>query len=156
MPGVKRHISGFSLSHRAMPKGGRTMEQPKVFQAGEGRLQVTLAVWETGGNGLSCTVTGGQLPHVGGMALASLSPRLEGGGQTCDLWTACIPGHKDALLAQQLAKQLCTATGQPTAVSAGIHIDGAGPDEIQMLCDLCRQAAEQYLACYGAGREEAQ
>ena len=125
-----------------------------VFEAGEGRLRITLAVWETGGNGLSCTVTGGQLPHVGGMALASLSPRLEGGGDTCDLWTSCVPGHKDAILAQQLAKRLCVATRQPVAMTVGVHVDGASPEEIETLCRHCRRAVDQYLSGQETGGKE--
>lgn len=123
------------------------MNEPNVFQAGEAPFRVTLTVHETGGHGLACVLTGGQLPHVGGAVLAFPSPRLEGDGDTCNLWTACVPGHKDDFAAGLVARLLCEATGQTVSVSAGIHVDRADEAGIRVLCDNCRAAAEQYLRC---------
>ena len=121
------------------------MCESKIFQAGEGRFQVELVIHETNGQGLACVLTGGELPHVGGAVFAFPSPRLEGDGDTCNLWTACAPWHKDDFAARLVAKKLCDATGQTVCVSAGLHVDRAGDAEIRTLCDNCRLAAEQYL-----------
>ena len=121
------------------------MYSPKSFQAGEAPFRVTLTVHETDGHGLACILTGGELPHVGGAVLAFPSPRLEGDGDTCNLWTVCVPGHKDDFAARLVAKLLCETTGQTVSVSAGLHVDRAGEAEIRTLCDNCRLAAEQYL-----------
>ena len=125
------------------------MHQTKVFHAGSGRFAVMLSVQETNGQGIACTITGGELPHVGGIALASPGIRLDGSGATCDLWTSCVPGHKDAILAQKLAQKLCLATGQVVSVSAGLHVDAATSDDIDALCQACFRAADQYLQAAG-------
>lgn len=117
----------------------------KTFQAGEAPFRVTLTVHETDGHGLACVLTGGELPHVGGAVFAFPSPRLEGDGSTCNLWTACAPGHKDDFAARLVAKMLCEATEQTVSVSAGLHVDNAGEAGIRTLCDNCRLAAQQYL-----------
>lgn len=127
------------------------MNLPKTIQAGQGRFQVTLTVHETGGHGLECLLTGGELPHVGGVAVACPRPKTSGTGLTCDMWVISLPGHKDAELAQPLAKRLCVASGQAVSLTAGLHIDHAGQADIQALCDSCRQAVERYLA---AGEED--
>lgn len=122
------------------------MTPSKTIQIGQGRFQVTLTVYETGGNGLSCILTGGERPHVGGVAAASPRPKTSGTGLTCDLWVVCMPGHKDAELAQILAKRLCVETGQAVTLTAGLHVDHATQAEIKTLCDNCRLAVERYLA----------
>lgn len=115
---------------------------------------MTLTVHETVGHGLECLLTGGELPHVGGVAVASPRPKTSGAGLTCDLWVVSLPGHKDAELAQPLAKRLCVASGQPVSLTAGLHIDRAGEADIQTLCSNCRQAVERYLAAgEGPGRQ---
>lgn len=127
------------------------MSNPKIFQAGEAPFRITLAVHETAGHGLACVLTGGELPHVGGAVFAFPSPRLEGEGNTCNLWTACAPGHKDDFAAGLVAKMLCEATGQNVCVTAGIHVDRAGDAEIRTLCANCRLVAEQYLKSSSEG-----
>ena len=52
------------------------------------------------GNGICLCLTGGEAPHVGGVVLAAPRPSLTGQGNSCDLWTATVPGHKDVYLAQ--------------------------------------------------------
>lgn len=106
---------------------------------------MTLTVYETNGHGLECFLTGGELPHVGGVVVASPRPKTSGVGLTCDLWVICVPGHKDSELAQPLAKRLCVATGQTISLTAGLHVEHASQADIQNLCDNCRQAVEQYL-----------
>lgn len=105
-----------------------------------------LTVHETDGHGLECLLTGGELPHVGGVAVASPRPKTSGTGLTCDMWVVSLPGHKDAELAQPLAKRLCIASEQPVSLTVGLHVDHADEADIQALCENCHQAVEQYLA----------
>lgn len=110
--------------------------------AGEGRLAVTCQLTETDGNGLTAFVFGGELPHVGGQALANPGPTLHGERLSrVDMWTAAVPGHKDAEAAAAVARELCLATGQPVSVVAGIHVDNATAEEIRLLGSNALRAA---------------
>lgn len=125
----------------------------RSITCGKGRLQVVLDVFDTAGNGLSCFISGGTRPHVGGVALASPGAVLEGKALShCDLWVSTVPGHKDAEVASAVARKLCLATGECVSVTAGIHVDDATPDEIQALSDGCMDAVEAFLAQYSDGR----
>ena len=109
------------------------------YQSGSGTHIVELCSQETDGHGLCCFVTGGELPHVGGIAVAY--PAKEG----CVVESISLPMHKDAVLAKLLASTICSATGQPTSVTAGLHVDNATREDIQDLCNNARAAAEMYL-----------
>ncbi len=108
--------------------------QESVASAGEGKLRVTCQLVGTNGQGLVAFVFGGELPHVGGQALASPGPQLQGAQLSrCDLWVSTVPGHKDAEVAFAIARELCLTTGEPVSVTAGIHVDSASLDEITVL-----------------------
>lgn len=121
--------------------------------AGEGECRIQLVVTATEGHGLSCLLTGGTLPHVGGHALAC-PDALVGGMRlsSCDLWTSTVPGHKDVEAAAAVARKLCMATGEPVSVTAGIHVDDATPKQLQALLSACESAADDFLAVYLTAR----
>jgi len=106
---------------------------------GEGRYKIYISAIITG-DGISLTVTGGEKPHVGGMALAV--PRTGGwhNKTACDIWITPRYGHRDSEVADMVARMLCLDTGQTVAVVAGIHIDQADSREIGTLIDNSRQA----------------
>ncbi len=110
---------------------------------GEGRYAISILALITT-NGLSITLTGGEKPHVGGMAMSI--PRQSTSGNdvhpACDTWITPVPGHKDAEVANTVAKLLCIETGQTTAVVAGIHIDQADQLEITTLVENSMTAAQ--------------
>jgi len=92
-------------------------------------------------DGISLTVTGGEKPHVGAMAMSV--PRRTAGEDklSCDTWVTPRSGHKDDQAAALIARQVCMETRQTTAVVAGIHIDQAQAEEIEQLLENSRQAA---------------
>lgn len=101
---------------------------------GEGEFAVTAEATSTAGEGLSCFVYGGTLPHVGGMALAAPGPTLHGRQLSrADVWSATVPGHKDADAARQVARRLAIALQQPVSVSCGIHVDNATANDLALL-----------------------
>ena len=80
---------------------------------------------------------------MGGQALASPGPLLHGARLSrADLWVATVPGHKDAEVAAAVARRLCIATGEAVSVAAGIHIDDATPEQIEVLRRNCLEAAD--------------
>ncbi len=116
---------------------------------GAGKYAVSMSVHVTTGNGLAVFISGGERPHLGGVALASPSTEIDGQQlSSCDLWTLTVPGHKDAQLAQKIAKKLCTALGEPVSVSLGVHVEHATMDDIKLLCDNVEAAADLFLKEY--------
>lgn len=116
---------------------------------GEGKYIVNISVHDTNGSGLAVFVRGGDKPHLGGVALAS--PGIEMHGRTlskCDLWTITVPGHKDAELAQRIAKKICIASGEPVSVSLGIHVENATPEEIKLICANVDAGVDVFLQKY--------
>lgn len=116
---------------------------------GSGKFRIRLDAFSTAGHGLTVVITGGESGHLGGAALANPGIAVHGKILShCDLWTLTVPGHKDAELAQKVAKTICTSTEEPTLVSAGIHVENASKEEIKLLCDNCMKAVDSFLNEY--------
>nr|WP_314463908.1 hypothetical protein [uncultured Clostridium sp.] len=116
---------------------------------GAGKYAVNLSVHVTKGNGLAVFISGGEKPHLGGVALASPGVQIDGQQlSSCDLWTLTVPGHKDAQLAQKIAKKLCIAAGEPVSVSLGVHVEHATAEDIKLLCENVEAAADLFLKEY--------
>jgi hypothetical protein len=121
----------------------------KTETYGNGKYIVNISIHDTNGSGLAMFVRGGDKPHLGGVALAS--PGIEIHGKTlssCDLWTITVPGHKDAELAQKIAKKVCNASGEPVSVSLGIHIENATAEDIELICNNVDAAVDVILKKY--------
>ncbi|PKM45501.1 MAG: hypothetical protein CVV03_06445 [Firmicutes bacterium HGW-Firmicutes-8] len=115
------------------------LEEIKVSY-GEGRYKIHISSVVTS-DGISVTITGGEKPHVGGVALCVPRSGRSGGKISCDMWVSPVPGHKDTEVAVPVAEMVCLETGQTTAVVTGIHIDNAEEREIRVLVENSRQAA---------------
>ena len=114
-------------------------------EAGTGRFRVAARLERCGGD-LSAVVTGGELPHVGAVALAQYEPERR--SATVSVLTAY--GHRDDAVAVRFAKALAAAGHCSAAVTVGIHVDGADAAAIAQL----RDHAEQCLAALLHGLEE--
>ena len=112
---------------------------------GMGRTQVRLEALDTG-NGICLCLTGGEAPHVGGMVLAAPRPSLTGQGTGCEVWTATVPGHKDA-------EKLCKALEVNVSATVGIHIDGAREQELKAIEENAMEALDEYVAAVKSRRE---
>lgn len=114
---------------------------------GEGRYEISLKVQATA-DGLSGLLTGGERPHVGGMAMSVPRMRPGGGKILCDTWITPRPGHRDAQLAARVSEFICSSTNQTTAVVAGIHIGNARKSEISLLVENSLAAARLFVNKY--------
>lgn len=114
------------------------MNRDLSLSYGEGRLQVYVQATLTV-DGLAIVLTGGERPHVGGMAMSV--PRPLAGRP--DTWITPRQGHRDSDVATLVAELLCRETGCCTAVIAGIHIDQATPGEIDLLIQNSQEAARR-------------
>lgn len=121
------------------------MRGDKVYQEeirasyGEGRYKINIMAVVTA-DGISLTVTGGERPHVGALALSVPRPSMSEQAVSCDTWLCPVPGHKDIEAASFTAENICRKLNQKVSVTAGIHIDNATPEEIKILLDNCKKA----------------
>ncbi len=111
---------------------------------GEGRYRIQISSVITA-EGISMTITGGEKPHVGGVAVSVPRGSLAGDKTSCDTWICPVPGHKDTEVAAPIAEMVSIRTGQTTVVVAGIHIDRAAEREIGTLLKHSREAAKLFI-----------
>lgn len=116
---------------------------------GEGKYTIYISALVTE-DGISVNLTGGERPHVGGVALSVPRQSLTTGTVSCDTcscdtWLIPVPGHKDIYAAGPASERICKATGEKTVVVAGIHIDHATPEEVQILLENANKATELLL-----------
>lgn len=120
------------------------------FCEGVGRHKVTLVMWNTAAGWIG-SLTGGDLPHVGGVVLAAPRKSLTGEGMSADVWRIPVPGHLDDEAAAPIAKRICGALGVPVSLTCGIHIDRAAAADIALIRDNCDRAAAAFLKIADGG-----
>jgi hypothetical protein len=105
----------------------------RLYQASgtRGRLSVEIrAVIMRGG--IVVTLAGGELPHVGAVALAEPRPsRIDRRKTSSSVSVLVRLGHKEDELAKRLAGVLAASLNLPVVLSAGIHIDRATAEDIR-------------------------
>ena len=120
------------------------MISPQTFHYGEGRCHLSLTLIDTG-SGLNGVLTGGEKPHVGGVALAVPRPSLSGEGWSSDLYLTPVPQHKDVELAGPLAEKLARLLRQPVVITAGVHSNSLTTDELMIIRKNYKYLTEQVI-----------
>ena len=101
------------------------------------------------GRDLSVTVTGGDRPHIGSVAVAVPRPSLTGNGTlSATVSVMNMTGHKDDAVSVPLAKALAAHFNGTVCVSAGIHFDAVTERETEavigavplILARICAEA----------------
>lgn len=77
-------------------------------------------------NGIHVLLEGGDLGHIGAVSIC-----YQG-----EVQTITIPGHKEAVISENWAKELEHAFKVPVVVEAGIHYDQISEEEIRMVLQL--------------------
>lgn len=102
------------------------------------RVEIAAAVC---GADLSIAICGGSLHHVGAAALGVPRPSLKDPQKrSASESVLCVVGHKDDEIAKSAAHRLAAAFGCVASVSAGLHLDDAGQEDIQGLVAGYEQA----------------
>lgn len=119
--------------------------------AGDGRYTVHVDAFSTEGKGLCAFLYGSEIPHNGGTVVAV--PRLKSNSThdhdfTADIWISAVPHHKDTEIAVPIAKLMAVQLNEPISLTAGIHIDKASREEINLLFQNCQEAALQFIKKY--------
>lgn len=117
------------------------MVEQKHFTTGEGKYRVELLVSVTG-DGLVVQLFGGESAHVGAAAISLPRPSLRDPAVvSCNTIVVPLLGHKDDEIAKPVAEQIAVVCGKPVLVVAGMHVDNAGPEDIEALVKNSHEAA---------------
>ncbi len=116
-----------------------------VFERQKGRLHVQLQAVAMGPD-WCLILTGGDAPHLGAVAVAQARPSLTGEGVSSSVSIITLPGHKEDLLARDVAGRVAQMTNSSVTVCCGIHLDDIAMAEIQDTMDLCGEMTEEFLA----------
>ena len=86
------------------------------------------------GKDLNVSIYGGELPHIGAVALGIPRASLENENKiSSSVSVLTITGHKEDVIVQKSAKILSSTLNCTVVVSCGIHIDNITFDDIQGL-----------------------
>lgn len=117
--------------------------EPVVLTASRGRTVLTLTCVAMGED-LSVTLSGGDRPHIGAVALAQArASGEEGRGRSATTSVLALLGHKEDDLARTLASSLAARTGATVCVACGIHLEAASAEEISGILALGSGLAER-------------
>ncbi|MGQ9512023.1 prenylated flavin chaperone LpdD [Thermodesulfitimonas sp.] len=109
------------------------MVRTLTITAGTGRYRIEVLATLTA-EGLIVQILGGEKPHVGAVALALPRPSLgEPGKLRASTTVVPLYGHRDDEIARPAAEKLAVTCAQPVVVVAGVHIEAATREEIDLL-----------------------
>lgn len=98
------------------------------------------------GKDLCITIAGGDLEHIGAVALAVPHPSLKDPDKTsATVSILAIPGHKEDELARTIAKKIASALHATVSVSCGIHLDNAKAQEIEDIIASVTEMTEEMI-----------
>jgi hypothetical protein len=86
------------------------------------------------GRDLSVTLSGGDRPHIGAVALAG--PRRPASA-------LALPEHREAELAQRIAGALAAEFNIGVSVTCGVHLDGILPGEIRDVLEMAEELTRE-------------
>lgn len=98
------------------------------------------------GRDLNITLSGGDIPHIGAVAVSSIGPALHQPERlTCTDSMIGLSGHKEAELARQVASRLASQLQCTVAVACGIHFNQATAEEISGILKVVDSMVERFL-----------
>lgn len=103
------------------------------IQEGQGKYKVTLQAIKSGDD-LTIIIYGGEKPHIGAVAVSIPRPSLkkvEITSASTSVFT--LIGHKEDDLAKKIADDIAKITQRTTVVIAGLHINEANSQDIDIL-----------------------
>ena len=122
----------------------------ELFRA-RGRVALRLTAARLGPD-LAVTLSGGDRPHIGAVAVSQPRPSLRGGGGTSATTSViALLGHKEDELARQVAARVAVATAGTVCVACGIHLEAIAAAELEEVRVLADELATELLARLAAG-----
>jgi hypothetical protein len=123
------------------------IEVAKVLKITKARERVKINLTAVmAGNDLCVVITGGELPHIGAVALSlprkSLSDPERLSSSTSVL---TVLGHKEDTVAKKTAETLVTKLNKTVVVSCGIHLEEITSSEINIVIELLEEIIEELI-----------
>ena len=116
-----------------------------------GRVAVRLTAARLGAD-LALTLSGGDRPHIGAVAVSQPRPSLLGGGGTSTTTSViALLGHKEDELARQVAARVALATAGTVCVACGIHLEAISAAELEDVRALAEELAAELLVRLAEG-----
>jgi hypothetical protein len=133
-----------------LPSGGDGAETaPLDLARARGRVALRLTCVALGRD-LAVTLSGGDRPHIGAVAVSQPRPSLrEGGPRSASTSVITLPAHKEDDLARAVAARFAAALDAVVTVACGIHMDVIRPEEFKDVQELADQLVEEALARLG-------
>lgn len=116
-----------------------------TVESGKGKYRLTALVVPAGED-LVVSITGGDTPHVGAVAVAHCAPgvnRKDRLDVSASVMT--LPGHKEDEIARMVAMKLAKAFSVNVAVAAGMHWDGISKLGIAAVVENSRRLCEAII-----------
>jgi gallate decarboxylase subunit D len=116
-----------------------------------GRIALRLTAVRLGAD-LTVTLSGGDRPHIGAVAVSQPRPSLQqGAGTSATTSVIALLGHKEDELARQVAARVAVVTTGVVCVACGIHVEAIGAAELEDVRVLADELASELLARLAAG-----
>jgi gallate decarboxylase subunit D len=117
-----------------------------AFEAGQGRSRLWGTAQVSDG-GLRVDLLGGDVPHVGAVAIGIPRPSLAvRNRRSATTSVFAVVGHKEDELARSMATELARRLGVITVVVAGVHLVRARPADIARVVQTAEACVESIVA----------
>ena len=104
------------------------------------------------GNDLLVSIWGGEIPHIGAVAIAQPRPSLKDPRiRSATASVFCYPGHKEDVIAKETAERLSAALDTNVTVTAGAHWDNIDESGIKAVLENNRQLVTMIIKKIKAG-----
>lgn len=99
------------------------------------------------GKDWNVVITGGEIPHLGAVALGIPRPSLQNPAVTsATVSVMTLTGHKEDEVARPAAHFLASRLNAPVVVSCGIHNDNIKPEDIRRVSEMVQEALNDLVA----------
>jgi hypothetical protein len=99
------------------------------------------------GEDLCLMLSGGEQEHIGAVALAQPRPSLADPDRTSATASVLtLPGHKEAMIARELALKVAATLHVAVCVVCGIHVPDPTPDMLDALVAASHGLVDAFLA----------
>jgi len=141
-------------SSRMPTRGGAGTPAHFDFGAGRGRHRVWGTAFLSHG-GLAVTLVGGEVPHIGAVAVSIPRPsRADARQRSATTSVFTVVGHKEDELARPFAAELARTLDRTTVVIAGVHIRRPGAADLARVFENAGRAVEVIVAKVKAAGQE--
>ncbi len=113
------------------------------IQKGTGKYRVTLIAVESGED-ISVIIYGGEKPHIGAVSISIARPSLENPDNISSSTSVfTLIGHKEDVIAKEIAESVTKTTKRNTVTIVGLHIDRANKEDIDCLVNNTKESVKQ-------------